>query len=144
MTRLVLLLLALAAVDCNDQQTAPTPIPATATSPTPTPTPTPTPSADIIEFRVTGNVTEAAITTTDPFNGNQITVTSLPYSLTVNSTRASAFVAVDAQTLTATSVTGTFVGNYVLAQIYVNGTVFLQATDFAALPHATVSGTWRR
>lgn len=112
-------------------------------APSPVPTPTPTPVADVIEFRVFGNVGAVPVLVkwTSSIDGASVLTTiSLPYLATLKSLDASIFLDVEAS-----AVPLVVAGSSLQAQIYVNGRLFREAIATGVTPlTVSASGTFRR
>ena len=101
--------------------------------------PTPTPArADIVEFRVTGDLPFATVRVNNSLDGLSQTLSTLPFTQTLDvSGRDVVFLSLDAR------------GNgsgFLHAAIFVNGFVFRETSSQSLFtnPFITVSGTWRR
>jgi hypothetical protein len=129
----VVALVALLTLGCSDND-GPAPIP---TTPSPV---TSSSVADIVEFRVIGDVTPTTITWSDSLDGTTfVPSASLPYFVEVKSSDPNLFVLLQAQ---ANSVL-TF--GTLQVQIVINGRVFRDDFTSGYGPlMAAVSGTWRR
>lgn len=130
---LVLLLLALAGCEADKAEpqsapTAPTPV-VVATTP------------DRIEFRVSGlNLPSVLIRNVSTLDGTSQVTTTLPYFVALESSRSSVFLSLEVTTTTPPAT-----GNaWLLAQIFVNGNLFREATAAGFMPSVTISGTYRR
>ena len=100
--------------------------------------PTPTPRADLIEFRVTGQLPfPVQVRINNSLNGLIQTTAVLPFAhaLTVPTGRDNVFVSLNAQ--------GTGVG-FLHAAIFVNGYLFREASSDRNNPAVSITGTYRR
>jgi len=145
MIRILLLgTVTISAIGCDKtyvfpQPTSPTPITTTPTTPT-TPTPTtPRPALDLVEFRVTGDgewLSPVVVRVSNSVDGLTQVVTVLPYTESFSIADINlAFLSLDAR------VSGV---GFLHAAIYVNGTLFREASSTRIDPVVSVSGTYRR
>jgi len=114
----------------------------TPTTPTPTPTPTPVVTTNKIEFRVIGNASSVRVRYSDPIDGLNQTITTLPYFISFTTDQKSMFLSLDVTPLGyGLGTTAPFIG----AQIVVNGVLFREATsnDFL-MGTVSINGTWRQ
>jgi len=90
---------------------------------------------DVMEYRVAGTVQTATIRYANSSDGLTQVISGLPFSFSIQSTRPTQFLSLDA--------TSAFSG-FLQVQIFVNGQVFRDASVVASAPVVSVSGTWRR
>ena len=133
MRRLVVLVLLLGALGCRDDDDRDRTV-------ITIPTPPPAVRIDRVDFRVLGNVAGMIVRQADSINGSTQATTTPPWFITVDSTRETLFVSLDAVTI-APAFSGT---SFVTVQILVNGTIFREASVTGFLPSASISGTYRR
>jgi hypothetical protein len=111
------------------------------TAPTaPTPTLPPPAAADVVEFRVVGDLPFAIVRVTNSLDGLSQSSSVLPYTstLSIAAGRESVFLSVDARGPSPA------VFGFLHAAIFVNGLLFREASSVRLDPIASVSGTWRR
>lgn len=98
-------------------------------------------SKDVIEFRVNGNATIARVRYSDSLGGLNQVNTILPFNSEFTSTRDSIFLSLEATPL---SYQYTIFSPFLSVQIFVNGTLFKEASssDFL-LNTISVSGVYR-
>jgi hypothetical protein len=108
------------------------------TAPTPA---TPTVTKSTVEFRVIGNANQARVRYSDPIDGLNQVVTSLPYSNSFSTTSAQMFLSLD---VTPLSFPLLIANPFLAAQIVVDGSVFLSGTSNDTSSTVTISGTWRK
>lgn len=132
-------ILAVALIGCDykivDERSSLQPSPIVTTTPTPTPPPV---VVDLVEFRVTGDLSSAIVRVSNSLDGLSQINSALPFSQMLSiSGRDSVFLSVDAR--------GTGAG-FLHAAIFVNGYVFREASSQSLIfnPFIGVSGTWRR
>ena len=106
----------------------------------PSPVPDPAKTTTRIEFRVSGNVPTVRVRYSDPVNGTNQTVTSLPFQAAFDTSLTSLFLSLDVSSTTAVLISNPFLS----AQILVNGNVFRQAVSSEVLPTILISGDWRK
>lgn len=95
-----------------------------------------------VEFRVVGTASSVRVRFSSPADGINQTVTTLPYSVSFNTTQSAIFLSLD---VTPISYPTLFGPNFLVAQIVVNGSLFREASSQDSLLNTlTVSGTWRR
>jgi hypothetical protein len=102
----------------------------------------PTVVSSRIEFRVTGNPTSVRVRFSSPAEGLAQIVTTLPYSITFNTTADNLFLSLEA-----TPIAYSALVNYpfLSVQIVTNGTLFREATSNEFFLYTlAVNGTWRR
>jgi hypothetical protein len=95
-----------------------------------------------IEMRVSGNASSVRVRTSNPNDGLTQTVTSLPYFISFDTTEDTLFVSLD---VTPLSYSSSVQFPFMSAQIFVNGTLFREATSADWLFNTlSVNGTWRK
>jgi len=120
------LLLLLLAAGCDDNQLRPEG-PAAPTPPEPEPL--------RIEYRVNGGIRGVEITYSNASQGTTFVTADLPWFVTFDTRRARTFVYLEAAAPLSNPVSGPLV-----AQIFVNGELFREATARGFTPVVTVSG----
>ena len=101
-----------------------------------------TPLVNQVQYRVSGNATSAKIRFSSTADGLTQTVSSLPFFTSFSSTDPNLFVSLE---VTPISYPFTVTSPFMVAQIYVNGSLFREASsaDFL-LTTLSVFGTYRR
>lgn len=128
-SRTLVLLLLLLTPACGDETETPTrPDPAVAT----------VNAVDLIEFRVVGNAVTSTVRYTTSIDGTAQVTTGLPFSVTVRTSRERVFLSLDVSV----QVAGPALNTFVIAQIFVNGSLFREAYGSGQLPTVTASGTF--
>jgi len=123
------LLLALAACACGDTNVD-------IVNPVAPPPVVPVVVADLIEFRVDGDLPLVTVRVNNSIDGLSQTTTVLPYtSELVIRDRDAVFLSVDARA------TGT---GFLHASIFINGVIFREASSNSINPLVSVNGTYRR
>jgi hypothetical protein len=104
--------------------------------------PAPPPKPDRIEFRVSGNASSIRIRHSNSQDGFTQVTTAPPYFVSINSTAPDTFLSLEATPL---SYPFTVTNPFVSIQIFVNGSIFREAssTDFSGNT-ISISGTWRK
>jgi len=94
---------------------------------------------DLIEYRVTGTPATVLIRYSTSEDGLTQTSTAIPWGVSFKSSRASIFLTIEATPIS----TGFSAYPFLSAQIYINGTIFREAssTSYAGV---AIQGTWRR
>lgn len=138
--RKVLFVLTLLALGCgdtniyNDRANGQTSVQTTPTTPTVTNV--------RLEYRVSGNADSVKIKYYNPYDGLNQTVTTLPWSISFNTTADSLFVSLEVTPVIFNSLT---LYPFLSAQILVNGSIFKEVTSNSMLLNTiSVNGTWRR
>lgn len=94
-----------------------------------------------IDFRVNGNAAQVKLRFSNPIDGLTQVVTTLPYFISLDTDRSAIFLSLEV-----TPILFTTGANYpfLSAQIFVNGTLFREATSSDYNTTITASGNWRK
>lgn len=102
----------------------------------------PTVTSVKLEYRVSGNADSVKIKYYNPYDGLNQTVTTLPWSISFNTTADNLFVSLEVTPVIFNSLT---LYPFLSAQIIVNGNIFKEVTSNSMLLNTiAVNGTWRR
>jgi hypothetical protein len=131
----VLILIALSVMGCDKTVNNNYPI-------TPTPVPSDKVVTSKIEFRVTGNANSVRVKYFTPSDGLIQSVTTLPFTISFNTTLDELFLSLD---VTPLSYNASVNFPFLSAQIFVNGNLFREVTSTDVILNTlSISGNWRR